>query len=86
MDTLKTILIIGAVIGFIACMIYLLVEDENHFKEQVENQYKACIAAHESEWTCKAYVNSVYAKRSADNAAMFAAGAAGAVAANSGKR
>ena len=66
---------------------FLLTQNNQYptaFSAYVSQQYSQCIASKETEFTCKAYINTLETKRSADEANSSASMAAGMSAASMG--
>lgn len=79
------IIIIG-IVALIAFLIFAMVKSEEAFEAKMVKEYADCIAAKETEYTCKSYIQSMRAQRSADNASKMAAVGVGMAIGNMGAR
>ena len=91
MDEIKelflSILVVLVVVGIIGLFIFAIhssFEAKREFALKIAAEYEKCLAAKETEYTCKAYIQSMEAKRSADEAESSASFAAGMSAASIG--
>lgn len=69
------LLFFGAVVVLVV-LVWFCIQGEREFSANLKTEYADCIAKHESEYTCKAYIQSMKAQHAAEWASAIAVGSA----------
>lgn len=85
-DKLTIPMIVGVIIVLICGLFYSTIKSQEAFEERVSSEYVKCLAAKETIYTCKAYIQSLKAEKAADMASAASGMALGFSAATMGIR